>query len=98
MPEYVTATAALLGLIYPGHGMENSLRTEHVERMTIQDYIKVMSVSPIVLDTFAFLHSWPVDPVVSRVLYCRMCTLNLRCNRTDSESYIYLSLPEFKNW
>lgn len=39
------ATAALLGLIYPGHGVETSLRTDHVERMTFQDYIKVMSVS-----------------------------------------------------
>lgn len=45
MPEYVTATAALLGLIYPGHGVETSLRTDHVERMTFQDYIKVMRVS-----------------------------------------------------
>jgi hypothetical protein len=45
VPEYVTATAALLGLIYPGHGVETSLRTDHVERMTFQDYIKVMSVS-----------------------------------------------------
>ncbi|KAK9904170.1 hypothetical protein WJX75_005784 [Coccomyxa subellipsoidea] len=43
VPEYVTATAALLGLIYPGHGVETSLRTDHVERMTFQDYIKVMS-------------------------------------------------------
>ncbi|EIE22562.1 hypothetical protein COCSUDRAFT_63710 [Coccomyxa subellipsoidea C-169] len=41
VPEVVTATAALLGLIYPGHGMEASLRTDHVERMTFQDYIKV---------------------------------------------------------
>lgn len=43
-PAYVTATAALLGVIYPGHNMEKTLRTEHVERMTVQDYIKVMDV------------------------------------------------------
>ncbi|CAL8470537.1 g10079 [Coccomyxa elongata] len=42
VPEYVTATAALLGVIYPGHGLEETLRTDHVERMTVQDYIKVM--------------------------------------------------------
>jgi len=44
-PAYVTATATLLGAIYPGHNMEKTLRTEHVERMTVQDYIKVMDVS-----------------------------------------------------
>lgn len=45
VPEFVTATAALLGVIYPGHGLEETLRTDHVERMTVQDYIKVMDVS-----------------------------------------------------
>ncbi|KAK9904211.1 hypothetical protein WJX75_006872 [Coccomyxa subellipsoidea] len=41
VPEVVTATAALLGLIYPGHGVENSIEISHVERMTVQDYINV---------------------------------------------------------
>ena len=45
VPEYVTATAALLGVIYPGHDLEKTLRTDHVDRMTVQDYIKVMDVS-----------------------------------------------------
>lgn len=49
VPEVVTATAALLGLIYPGHGMETSLRTDHVERMTFQDYIKVFEVGALPL-------------------------------------------------
>ena len=45
VPEYVTAIATLLGLIYPDQGMEESLRTDHVDRMTFQDHAKVMDVS-----------------------------------------------------
>ena len=31
VPEYVTAIVTLLGLIYPDQGMEESLRTDHVD-------------------------------------------------------------------
>ncbi|KAK9903908.1 hypothetical protein WJX75_000187 [Coccomyxa subellipsoidea] len=56
VPEYVTAIATLLGLIYPDQGMEESLRTDHVDRMTFQDHAKVMDdferrVMQLMLDT-----------------------------------------------
>jgi hypothetical protein len=44
VPEYVTATAAFLGQVYPGQGLEGSLRQEHVDRMTASDYTKVLNV------------------------------------------------------
>ena len=33
-----------LGLVYPGRGLETSVRKEHLESMTTADYVKVWKV------------------------------------------------------
>ena len=43
-PEHVTATATFLGLVYPGRGLEQSVRKEHIDNMTAADYVKVWKV------------------------------------------------------
>lgn len=43
-PEHVTATAAFLGLVYPGRGLERTVRKEHIDNMTAADYVKVWKV------------------------------------------------------
>ncbi|CAK0782705.1 hypothetical protein CVIRNUC_005900 [Coccomyxa viridis] len=40
-PEHVTATAMFLGLVYPGRGLEHTVRKEHMDNMTAADYLKV---------------------------------------------------------
>ena len=43
--DYVTASATFLGLVYPGRGLERSIRKEHMDNMTSEDYRKVWRVS-----------------------------------------------------
>ena len=43
-PEHVTATATFLGLVYPGRGLERTVRKEHIDNMTAADYVKVWKV------------------------------------------------------
>ena len=43
-PDYVTATATFLGLVYPGRGLEQTVRKEHMDNMTAADYMKVWKV------------------------------------------------------
>lgn len=51
MPEHVTASATFLGLVYPGRGLEKSVRKEHLDNMTTADFIKVWKASAIQQDT-----------------------------------------------
>ncbi|EIE20321.1 hypothetical protein COCSUDRAFT_58027 [Coccomyxa subellipsoidea C-169] len=41
VPDHVTASATFLGLVYPGRGLESSIRKEHMDNMTPEDYKKV---------------------------------------------------------
>ncbi len=45
VPDYVAASATFLGLVYPGRGLERSIRKEHMDNMTSEDYRKVWRVS-----------------------------------------------------
>lgn len=44
VPDHVTASATFLGLVYPGRGLESSIRKEHMDNMTPEDYKKVWRV------------------------------------------------------
>ncbi|KAK9903912.1 hypothetical protein WJX75_000283 [Coccomyxa subellipsoidea] len=39
--HFVTSSATFLGLLYPGRGLERSIRKEHINNMTSEDYKKV---------------------------------------------------------
>ncbi|CAL8470840.1 g10382 [Coccomyxa elongata] len=41
VPDYVAASATFLGLVYPGRRLERSIRKEHMDNMTSEDYRKV---------------------------------------------------------
>jgi hypothetical protein len=43
--HFVTSSATFLGLLYPGRGLERSIRKEHINNMTSEDYKKVWRVS-----------------------------------------------------
>jgi hypothetical protein len=45
VPDHVMASATFLGLVYPGRGLERSVRKEHLDNMTPADFIKVWKVS-----------------------------------------------------
>ncbi len=44
VPDHVAASAMFLGLVYPGRGLETSVRKEHLDSMTTADYVKVWKV------------------------------------------------------
>lgn len=46
IPDHVAASATYLGLLYPGRGLETSIRKEHLDSMTTADYVKVWKVWP----------------------------------------------------
>lgn len=66
--DYVAASATFLGLVYPGRGLEHSIRKEHMDNMTSEDYRKVWRVST------APTCSW-----TTCMLARKGCTLHQQC-------------------
>ena len=67
-PEHVTATATFLGLVYPGRGLEQTVRKEHIDNMTAADYVKVWKVREFSGVREAHLHSLTPRTVLREVV------------------------------
>ena len=71
-PEHVTATATFLGLVYPGRGLERTVRKEHIDNMTAGDYVKVWKVQAFLKQSQPFtLHILEANSRNLERLICR---------------------------
>ena len=45
LSSHVVSAATYLGLVYPGRGLEKTIRKEHLNSMTTADFMKVWQVN-----------------------------------------------------
>ena len=50
LSSHVVSAATFLGLVYPGRGLDKTIRKEHLNSMTTADFVKVWQVGSVQLE------------------------------------------------